>query len=157
MGRGAVSAGRDPVTGANRKPSLELVRLTIPRRVYTDRQAARVDPRTEHDLRAAGGKERMRRLIERVRRGKLDLTPLLTHRFRVDQINEAYRVFGDRADGVMKSSSRHDRVGEQRQRTGMSGDEERRAGLALLLRPRLTAPDAAAPAPVSGSPAPAAR
>jgi tyrosine phenol-lyase len=37
MERGVVSAGRDPHTGANRKPSLELVRLTIPRRVYTDR------------------------------------------------------------------------------------------------------------------------
>ena len=37
MERGIVSAGRDPVTGANRKASLELVRLTIPRRVYTDR------------------------------------------------------------------------------------------------------------------------
>jgi len=49
-----------------------------------------------------GGKERMRRLIEMVRRGKLDLTPLLTHRFRLEQINEAYRVFGERADGVMK-------------------------------------------------------
>ena len=37
MERGIVSAGRDPLTGANRKSSLELVRLTIPRRVYTDR------------------------------------------------------------------------------------------------------------------------
>lgn len=35
MERGAVSAGRDAQTGANRRPSLELVRLTIPRRVYT--------------------------------------------------------------------------------------------------------------------------
>jgi len=35
MERGAVSAGRDAATGANRLPSLELVRLTIPRRVYT--------------------------------------------------------------------------------------------------------------------------
>jgi len=35
MERGAVSAGRDPKTGENRFPRLELVRLTIPRRVYT--------------------------------------------------------------------------------------------------------------------------
>ncbi|HMK91825.1 MAG TPA: tyrosine phenol-lyase [Thermoleophilia bacterium] len=35
MERGNVSAGRDPQTGRNRRPSLELVRLTIPRRVYT--------------------------------------------------------------------------------------------------------------------------
>ena len=35
MERGNVSAGRDPQTGENRRPALELVRLTIPRRVYT--------------------------------------------------------------------------------------------------------------------------
>jgi tyrosine phenol-lyase len=35
MERGNVSAGRDPETGENRHPNLELVRLTIPRRVYT--------------------------------------------------------------------------------------------------------------------------
>ena len=35
MERGIVSAGRDPETGENRRPNLELVRLTIPRRVYT--------------------------------------------------------------------------------------------------------------------------
>ena len=35
MERGVVSAGRDAVTGENHKPRLELVRLTIPRRVYT--------------------------------------------------------------------------------------------------------------------------
>ena len=35
MERGNVSAGRDPETGENRRPALELVRLTLPRRVYT--------------------------------------------------------------------------------------------------------------------------
>ena len=35
MERGVVSAGRDPQTGDHHYPKLELVRLTIPRRVYT--------------------------------------------------------------------------------------------------------------------------
>ncbi len=35
MERGVVSAGRDPETGDHRYPRLELVRITIPRRVYT--------------------------------------------------------------------------------------------------------------------------
>lgn len=35
MERGNVSAGRDPETGNNRRPALELVRLALPRRVYT--------------------------------------------------------------------------------------------------------------------------
>jgi tyrosine phenol-lyase len=35
MERGAVSSGRDPESGEERRPNLELVRLTIPRRVYT--------------------------------------------------------------------------------------------------------------------------
>ena len=35
MERGVVSAGRDPKTGEHQYPKLELTRLTIPRRVYT--------------------------------------------------------------------------------------------------------------------------
>jgi tyrosine phenol-lyase len=35
MERGIVSAGRDPETGDHRHPALELTRLAIPRRVYT--------------------------------------------------------------------------------------------------------------------------
>jgi len=49
-----------------------------------------------------GGKERMRRLMELVRYGRLDLRPLLTHRFALDRIAEAYKLFGERRDGVIK-------------------------------------------------------
>jgi tyrosine phenol-lyase len=35
MERGIASAGRDPKTGDHYYPKLELTRLTIPRRVYT--------------------------------------------------------------------------------------------------------------------------
>jgi len=49
-----------------------------------------------------GGKERMRRLMEMIRSRRIDLTPLITHRFRLDDIAEAYELFGSRRDGVMK-------------------------------------------------------
>jgi alcohol dehydrogenase len=49
-----------------------------------------------------GGKERMRRLMELVRQGRLDLTPLLTHTFPLDRITEAYQLFGSRSEGVIK-------------------------------------------------------
>ncbi len=49
-----------------------------------------------------GGKERMRRLIETVRHGRVDLTPLLTHCFALDDITEAYGLFGERRDNVVK-------------------------------------------------------
>jgi tyrosine phenol-lyase len=42
MERGIVSAGRDPETGQHRHPALELVRITVPRRVYTSRHLAAV-------------------------------------------------------------------------------------------------------------------
>ena len=47
-----------------------------------------------------GDKERMQRLMELVRRGRLDLQPLLTHRFSLDRITEAYKLFGERRDNV---------------------------------------------------------
>lgn len=53
-----------------------------------------------------GGKERMRRLMEVVRRGRVDLTPLLTHSFSLDNIRDAYDLFGERMDGVMKVAIR---------------------------------------------------
>ncbi|MEI9892531.1 MAG: alcohol dehydrogenase catalytic domain-containing protein [Chthoniobacter sp.] len=49
-----------------------------------------------------GGKERMRRLLNLVQSGRFDPTPLITHRFPLDRIVEAYHLFGDRAEGVLK-------------------------------------------------------
>jgi threonine dehydrogenase-like Zn-dependent dehydrogenase len=53
-----------------------------------------------------GGKERMRRLMEVVRHGRVDLTPLLTHTFPLDRIAEGYSLFGERRDGVLKVAIR---------------------------------------------------
>jgi threonine dehydrogenase-like Zn-dependent dehydrogenase len=49
-----------------------------------------------------GGKERMRKLMEMVRHGRLDLSPLATHRFGLDQIEDAYELFAAQGDGVVK-------------------------------------------------------
>lgn len=49
-----------------------------------------------------GGKERMRRLMEMVLHKRLDLTPLLTHHFKLDKIIEAYMLFAEHRDGVLK-------------------------------------------------------
>jgi threonine dehydrogenase-like Zn-dependent dehydrogenase len=49
-----------------------------------------------------GGKERMRRLMAMVVSGRIDLTPLVTHRFALDDIRDAYDLFSRQGDGVMK-------------------------------------------------------
>jgi 2-desacetyl-2-hydroxyethyl bacteriochlorophyllide A dehydrogenase len=53
-----------------------------------------------------GGKERMRRLMELARRGRVDLRPLLTHTFALDDITKAYELFANRKDGVLKVAIR---------------------------------------------------
>ncbi len=49
-----------------------------------------------------GGKERMRRLVEVVASGRIDLRPLVTHRFKLDDIEAAYDLFAHQRDGVLK-------------------------------------------------------
>lgn len=49
-----------------------------------------------------GGKERMRRLINVVAAGAVDLTPLVTHRFHLDDIEKAYDIFAHQRHGVLK-------------------------------------------------------
>jgi len=49
-----------------------------------------------------GGKEGMRRLMAVVASGRVDLKPLVTHRFKLDQIEAAYDLFSHQRDGVLK-------------------------------------------------------
>lgn len=49
-----------------------------------------------------GGKERMARLMRLVRAKRIDVRPLLTHVFPLEQIDEAYKLFASRANGVLK-------------------------------------------------------
>jgi alcohol dehydrogenase len=49
-----------------------------------------------------GGKERMRRLMAMVEHGRVDLTPLVTHHFTLDDIDEAFDLFSHQRDGVLK-------------------------------------------------------
>ncbi len=53
-----------------------------------------------------GGKERMRRLMSIVASGRVSTRPLLTHSYRLDQIEEAYELFGHQRDGVLKVAIR---------------------------------------------------
>lgn len=49
-----------------------------------------------------GGKERMRRLMSIVASGRLDTRPLVTHRYKLDEIEAAYELFANQRDGVLK-------------------------------------------------------
>lgn len=49
-----------------------------------------------------GGKERMRRLLAVVASGRVDLGPMVTHRFKLDDIEAAYELFAHQRDGVLK-------------------------------------------------------
>jgi alcohol dehydrogenase len=53
-----------------------------------------------------GGKDRMRRLMDLVGTSRVDLTPMLTHTFPLDEIAAAYKFFERRSDGVVKVAIR---------------------------------------------------
>ena len=44
----------------------------------------------------------MRRLMSAISARRVDLRALVTHRFRLDEIEEAYELFGHQRDGVLK-------------------------------------------------------
>lgn len=49
-----------------------------------------------------GGKERMRRLLNVVASGRVDFGALVTHQYKLDAITEAYDLFANQRDGVLK-------------------------------------------------------
>jgi threonine dehydrogenase-like Zn-dependent dehydrogenase len=73
-------------------------KLTLP----VDAFAAGLGDQTIVTTLCPGGKERMRRLINVVGSGRANLEPLVTHRFKLDQIEQAYDLFGAQRDGVLK-------------------------------------------------------
>jgi len=48
----------------------------------------------------------MRRLMAVVASGRIDLKPLVTHRFKLDQIESAYDLLSHQRDGVLKVAIR---------------------------------------------------
>jgi threonine dehydrogenase-like Zn-dependent dehydrogenase len=49
-----------------------------------------------------GGKERMRRLMAMVAQRRVNLAPLITHHFALDDIETAFELFSRQRDGVLK-------------------------------------------------------
>ncbi len=49
-----------------------------------------------------GGKERMRRLMDVIAAGRVNLEAMVTHHFKLDEIEAAYELFSHQRDGVLK-------------------------------------------------------
>ncbi|CAN7598275.1 zinc-binding dehydrogenase [Peribacillus frigoritolerans] len=50
-----------------------------------------------------GGRERMNQLISLVSQKRIDLTPMITHRFHIDEVVEAYEIFEKAKDNIIKA------------------------------------------------------
>ena len=72
--------------------------LTIPLGAF----AAGLGDHTIATTLCPGGKERMRRLMEVVASGRVDLGGLVTHHFKLDDIEAAYELFSHQRDNVLK-------------------------------------------------------
>jgi threonine dehydrogenase-like Zn-dependent dehydrogenase len=76
--------------------------LTVP----LDAAAAGLGDHTIVTTLCPGGKERMRRLMNVVEAKRAPFDALVTHAFRLEQIGEAYDLFANQRDGVMKVAIR---------------------------------------------------
>jgi threonine dehydrogenase-like Zn-dependent dehydrogenase len=73
-------------------------KLTLP----LDAFAAGLGDHTIVTTLCPGGHERMRRLMNTLEFGRIDLRPLVTHHYPLDKIVEAYELFAAQRDGVLK-------------------------------------------------------
>lgn len=71
-------------------------------RIPLDAFAAGLGDHTIVTTLCPGGKERMRRLMSVIESGRADLRPLVTHRFKLEDIEAAYELFAHQRDGVLK-------------------------------------------------------
>lgn len=71
-------------------------------KIPLDAFAAGLGEKTIRSALCPGGKERMRRMMDVVRARRVDFSALVTHRYSLDQIEEAYELFANQRDGVLK-------------------------------------------------------
>jgi len=71
-------------------------------RIPLDAFAAGLGDHTLVTTLCPGGKERMRRLMAVIESGRVDLSAMVTHRFKLDDIEAAYDLFANQRDGVFK-------------------------------------------------------
>jgi threonine dehydrogenase-like Zn-dependent dehydrogenase len=71
-------------------------------RIPLDAFAAGLGDKSIRTSLCPGGKERMRRMMSVIASGRTDLSALVTHRFKLDEIEAAYDLFANQRDGVLK-------------------------------------------------------
>lgn len=71
-------------------------------KIPLDAFAAGLGEKTIRTALCPGGKERMRRMMDVVRARRVDFSALVTHRYSLDQIEDAYELFANQRDGVLK-------------------------------------------------------
>jgi alcohol dehydrogenase len=71
-------------------------------RIPLDAFAAGLGDHTITTTLCPGGKERMRRLMAILDSKRVDLAPMVTHRFKLDDLEAAYDLFANQRDGVLK-------------------------------------------------------
>ncbi|MBP6902731.1 MAG: NAD(P)-dependent alcohol dehydrogenase [Burkholderiaceae bacterium] len=75
-------------------------------KIPLDAFAAGLGDHRIHTALCPGGKERMRRLMNVLASSRLDLRPLVTHHYALDDIVSAYELFAHQRDGVLKVAIR---------------------------------------------------